>query len=115
MERLSPMYFYAFRLYKYSSSDNRVAIEMGHAANVVWDFPVQLLSGKFPILRRTERDMIKNVYRSSCKVPRYSCQILMKLEFSRQIFEKHSNIKFHENPSSASRVLPCGQTDRQKD
>jgi hypothetical protein len=24
----------------------------------------------------------------------------MKLEFSRQIFEKSSNIKFHENPSS---------------
>ena len=29
----------------------------------------------------------------------YSCPILMKLEFSRQIFEKYSNIKFHENPS----------------
>jgi len=35
----------------------------------------------------------------------------MKLEFSRTIFEKSSNIKFHENPSSASRVIPCGQTD----
>jgi hypothetical protein len=27
----------------------------------------------------------------------------MKLEFSRQIFEKYSSIKFHENPSSGSR------------
>jgi len=35
----------------------------------------------------------------------------MKLEFSRQIFEKYSNTKFHENPSSGSRVVPCGQTD----
>jgi len=26
----------------------------------------------------------------------------MKLEFSRQIFEKSSNIKFHENPSKPS-------------
>jgi hypothetical protein len=43
----------------------------------------------------------------------YSCQILMKLEFSRQIVEKHSNIKFHKNPSSGSRVVPCGQTGRQ--
>ena len=34
-----------------------------------------------------------------------------KLEFSRQIFEKYSNITFHENPSSGSRVVPCGQTD----
>jgi hypothetical protein len=29
----------------------------------------------------------------------------MKLEFSRQIFEKPSNIKFHQNPSSGSRVV----------
>jgi len=36
----------------------------------------------------------------------------MKLEFSRQVFEKKSNIKFHENPSSGSQVVPCGRTDR---
>jgi hypothetical protein len=35
----------------------------------------------------------------------------MKLVFSRQIFEKYSNIKFHENPSSGSRVVPSGRTD----
>jgi len=39
----------------------------------------------------------------------------MKLEISRQIFEKYSNIKFHENPSSGSRVVPCGQTDGRTD
>ena len=39
----------------------------------------------------------------------------MKLEFSQQIFEKYLNIKFHENPSSGSRVVPCGRTDRQTD
>jgi len=37
----------------------------------------------------------------------------MKLEFSQQVFEK-SNIKFHENPSSGSRVVPCGRMDGQK-
>jgi len=37
---------------------------------------------------------------------------LMKLEFSRQIFEKSSIIKLHEYPFSRSRVVPCGQTDR---
>jgi len=37
----------------------------------------------------------------------------MKLEFSRQIFEKYSNVKFNENPSSENRVGPCGRTDRQ--
>jgi hypothetical protein len=49
----------------------------------------------------------------------YSCQILMKLALSWQIFEKFSNIKFHENPSIESRVVPCirvdGWTDRQTD
>ena len=35
----------------------------------------------------------------------------MKLEYHRKIFEKSSNIKFHENPSSGSRVVPCGRTD----
>jgi len=35
----------------------------------------------------------------------------MKLGFSRQIFEKNSNTKFHKSPCSGSRVVPCGQTD----
>ena len=46
---------------------------------------------------------------------RHSCQILMKLEFSRQIFEQSSNAKFHENPSSGNRVVPSGQTDGRTD
>jgi hypothetical protein len=33
------------------------------------------------------------------------CQILMKLEFSRQVSEIHT-IKVHENPPSGSRVVP---------
>jgi hypothetical protein len=45
----------------------------------------------------------------------YCCPILMKREFSRQIFEKYSNIKFHEHPSSESQVVPSGQTDRRTD
>ena len=50
--------------------------------------------------------MIKNVYWSSCPV-------LKKLEFSPTDFRKISNIKFHENPSSGRRVVPCGRTDGQ--
>ena len=37
----------------------------------------------------------------------------MKLEISRQIFEKYSNVKFHKNPSSGNRGVPCGWTDTQ--
>ena len=39
----------------------------------------------------------------------------MKLVFSRHILEKYSNIIFLQNPSSGSRVIPCGRTDRQED
>jgi len=39
----------------------------------------------------------------------------MKIKFSRQIFEKYSNTKFHENPSSGNRLVPSGQTDRHTD
>jgi hypothetical protein len=34
--------------------------------------------------------------------------MLIKLEFSRQIVEKSSNIKFHENPSSGCQIVSCG-------
>jgi len=39
----------------------------------------------------------------------------MKLGFSRRIFEKYQIVKFHENPSSGNRVIPCGRTERQTD
>jgi hypothetical protein len=38
----------------------------------------------------------------------------MKLEFPWQIFEKYSDIKFHENPSSGRRVVSCRRTDMTK-
>jgi hypothetical protein len=56
--------------------------------------------------------MITNVYRSLCKVAVIIALFLMKLEFSRQIFEKYPNIKYRENPSNESRVVPYGRTDR---
>ena len=42
---------------------------------------------------------------------RYSGPVLVKLEFSGQIFEKYSSIKFHENPYSKR---TGGQTDMTK-
>ena len=42
----------------------------------------------------------------------YSCQILMKLEFSGQVFEKYSYMKFHENMFGESQVVAFGETDK---
>jgi hypothetical protein len=39
----------------------------------------------------------------------------MKLEFFRQILKKYSNFKFHENPSSGSRIVSCGRAGGQTD
>jgi len=39
----------------------------------------------------------------------------MRLELSRHTFQKYSNISFHKNPSSGSRVVACGPTDGQID
>jgi len=39
----------------------------------------------------------------------------MELEFSQQIFKKYWNIKTNANTSIGSKVVLCGQTDRQMD
>ena len=65
-------------------------------------------------LRRTERDTITNLHKSSCKVPRCSCQIVIKLKLCQQIFGISSN-KVHENPSSTRQVALFWRTDGQTD
>jgi hypothetical protein len=69
----------------------------------------------FFILRRIQRDAIINVLRSSCKNGQCSCQILIKLGSSWRVFEKCSNVKFHENLCSVSRVFLYGLMDRRRD
>jgi hypothetical protein len=90
---------------------------------------ISRLSVTFRILRNVQQDITINVHRSSCAVHRSSCavhrsscavhksscQTLMKLAFTRQIFEIYSNSKFHENLSSGNRVVPCGRTDGRTD
>jgi hypothetical protein len=73
------------------------------------------MSETFLIIRRIERDVVINVLRPSCKVA-WSLFLsdLNEVEFSRQVFEKYSNIKFHENhPLEPS--CSCGRTDGQTD
>ena len=56
-------------------------------------------------------DEKKKVYWSSCKIPVYSCHIVMRLEFSGHIFDMSSNIKFHENSLSGSRTVSSRRPD----
>jgi hypothetical protein len=55
-----------------------------------------------------------NVHRSSYKLPVFLVKILMKLEFSREIFEKSSHIKFHDNSQMIAELFHAyGRTDGQ--
>jgi len=68
-------------------------LELLNIKCVFW-LSLQLLSEPFLVLRGTEEYTIVNVERSAGKVPTcYYCQILMKVEFSRHIFEKSCSIK----------------------
>ena len=80
---------------------------------VFW-FSQQISPEIFLILRRLLRDNHKctNVFMYSA---RYSCQMLMTLEFSWQTFQKSSGTKFNENLSRGSRVVPCELRARQTD
>jgi hypothetical protein len=46
---------------------------------------------------------------------RYSLQASIKLEFSREILKKQSNVEFYENFPNGSRVFPCGRTTKRTD
>ena len=78
---------------------------------VFFDFPCNFCLKHLPILRRN-REIIINVRRSSYKVPVIIVRFNETFIFW-QIFEKYSNIQLHENPFTGSRVVTCGQTDRQ--
>jgi len=87
---------------------NGVIFERRKATNtiyVLW-FSLQLLSEICIIVRRIQRDMVRNVYWSPCKA------LVILVEFNEiwifwTVFflEMYPNMKFHENPSSGSRVI----------
>ena len=69
----------------------------------------------FLILRRIQQTITVNVHSPSTKVPVVLFRFLKKLELSRKIFEKYSNIEFHENPSVRAELFRAeGQTERGK-
>jgi len=56
--------------------------------------------------------MIRNVYRSSCKVPLFLSDCNETWIFLDSFFRKiPQNIKFRKNPFWGSRVVPCGRTN----
>jgi len=73
---------------------------------VFW-FSLQLLSDTFLILRRNERDIIKNVYWSSCKVPLFLSEFnetwIFSTDFPKILKHKISWNSVHWEPSCSMR------------
>jgi hypothetical protein len=77
----------------------------------VFRFSLQTLFEIFLILRRIERDIIINLHRPSCKVRVVVAIYLMKVEFSRYIFEKCSTNFMKIRPVGAELFHAGGRTD----
>ena len=78
-------------------------------------FSLQLLSKTFLILRRMQQDIVINVKTSSCKVPVIFVGFKSYMNFLDTFSKKYWSVKFHQNPSSGSQVVPCGRTDGRRD
>jgi hypothetical protein len=68
----------------------------------------QILTEKFPNLKIIQRAVFINVRTSSSREPVIFVRLSFKLEFCQHLFEKYTNIKFHENPSSENLVVLRG-------
>ena len=79
---------------------------------VFWSY-LQILPQTFLILRRTERDMTKNVYLPWCKVPVILVKFNETWNFA-TYFPKILKDQVSLKMSTGSRVVPCGRTDRTK-
>jgi hypothetical protein len=69
---------------------------------------------KFLIPRRIQKYIIIHAHRYSGKIP-FTQNILIQFKFSWQILKKSSNIKYHENSTRGSWIIPCRQTDEWMD
>jgi len=82
---------------------------------VFW-FSLQRLCETFLVVRGTEGEMIQKMYIPMHRKYRYSCHILMKLEFSRQILKNSQTSSFMKIHKTGAELFHAGgRTDRRTD
>jgi hypothetical protein len=75
-------------------------------------FFISSATDTFLTLRRIQRDVIKNVHKSSCTVV---VRFKWNLTFFDRIFKNVEISNYTKYPSSGSRVILCGRTDGRTD
>ena len=72
-------------------------------------FYLQISSETFLTMRRNERDVIKTYIARHVTYPSKLSDFKENWILEKEIFQKYSNIKFDENPSCGSQIVPSGQ------
>ena len=78
-------------------------------------FSLQILFETFLIRRRIKQDTVINVKSLHVRHLLFLSDFSDTRSFSTDFLRKRSDIKFHRNPSSGSRFVPCGRTLGQTD
>jgi hypothetical protein len=87
--------------------------DTSHWTQILFSFCPQISSEIFLIPKRIDRDFIINVLRSAFEVPVVLIKFQWKLNFLYMFLKKkYRVVRYYENSSSESRVVPCGRTDR---
>jgi hypothetical protein len=107
---LSPVACPAVPLSQMAPFSKKVVLDIKRALGAIWSFVWNFSDYKKYSAKYYHKSMHVCMW-SAC----YSCHILIKLLFSRQIFEKYTSIRFHENPSIGGRFTPRGPADGQTD
>jgi hypothetical protein len=97
-----PHYFIKMARFKKKVLEHKVCV-LTSSATSVWN------------ISHSWKNSAKYCHKCTCiftQITCYSCQICVKLQFLQQIFEKYSNVRFHENSCSGSWIVPCREMYR---
>jgi hypothetical protein len=116
--RMRHIVIWPVRLYHIFSTISRKRREFQNTKVTAYKMCVLIfstpLSDTFLIVRRTERDVIKEMYIGLHVKYRCSFQGLMKMDFFQQLFEKYSISNFLISPMGSKLFRADGRTDMTK-
>ena len=102
----SVLRYFSTSSHKWNDFREKKLLNINAYFNFLYNFFWKISHSKKKWMRNDQNDQL-----SSYKVPVMLVRLQWNLNSHDSFFEKYSNIKFHDNPSSGSRVVPYGQTD----